>query len=142
MGWAFSSVSASHQQPQQLQQQPDKPAREAKPALPDEQDCPGCAAKSAPDEPFVLDGVTWRNQEAFIKSGRRCGVERPDEIEMNEVEAELNQFRQEQGRELHSNAAAANPQLSVRAPARSSSASIFTSSTKGRGLPMATFPIG
>ena len=109
--WAFSSVSASHQQ----LQEPGKPASQSRVALPDEQDCPGCSTKSAPDEPFALDGVSWRNQEAFIRSGRRCGAERPDEIEMSEVEAELNQFRQEQGRESHLNAAA-NPQLSVRAP--------------------------
>ena len=29
--------------------------------------------------PFVLGGVSWTSQEAFIDSGRRCGTAQPDE---------------------------------------------------------------
>jgi hypothetical protein len=39
--------------------------------------------------PFILNGVSWKDQQAFINSGARCSVKHPDEIEMAEIEQEI-----------------------------------------------------
>lgn len=38
---------------------------------------------------FVLHGRSWVNQQAFIESGARCGTRQVDEIEAEEVNAEI-----------------------------------------------------
>ena len=39
--------------------------------------------------PFVLGGVSWTSQEAFIDSGRRCGTAQPDEETIAAVDREV-----------------------------------------------------
>jgi hypothetical protein len=47
-------------------------------------------------EPFHLDGVTWRNQQAFIDSGMRCATRFVGVSEAQAIAAGLAQFRAEQ----------------------------------------------
>jgi hypothetical protein len=42
-----------------------------------------------PQPPFVLNGVEWQDQQAFIDSGARCPTKHPDEIEMAEIDQEI-----------------------------------------------------
>jgi hypothetical protein len=47
--------------------------------------------------PFYLDGIIWRDQQAFIDSGGRCGTRPVDDIEARSIAEALARFRAEQG---------------------------------------------
>jgi hypothetical protein len=40
-------------------------------------------------KPFVWDGVEYRSQEDFVKSGRRCGTHNPSQTEVKSMEKEF-----------------------------------------------------
>jgi hypothetical protein len=47
-------------------------------------------------EAFQLDGLTWRDQQAFINSGRRCATRPVEAMEAQAIAARLAHFRAEQ----------------------------------------------
>lgn len=58
---------------------------------------PGASAQDGGADPgnvpFHFHGKTWRNQQAFIQSGARCGTRHVDEIEAKEIQRALERFR-------------------------------------------------
>ena len=51
---------------------------------------------------FTCNRMTFDNQEAFIKSGRRCGTAIPNDLQLDRVAAELSEFRRDAAREVES----------------------------------------
>ena len=49
---------------------------------------------------FTCNRMTFDNQEAFIKSGRRCGTAIPNDLQLDRVAAELSEFRRAGVREV------------------------------------------
>jgi len=46
-------------------------------------------------EPFQLDGLTWRDQQTFINSGKRCATRPVEAVEAQAIAAGLARFRAE-----------------------------------------------
>jgi len=44
------------------------------------------------DRPFVFNGKTWVNQQAFIESGARCATRQVDEIEADTIQEEISRI--------------------------------------------------
>ncbi len=55
------------------------------------------AASRAADAPFVLNGHSWVSQKAFVDSGARCATRPVDEIEIQQVDAEVARILAERG---------------------------------------------
>ena len=49
-------------------------------------------ATRAKSEPFVVNGVVWKDKQAFIDSGARCPTKHPDDIRMGEIDFEVQNF--------------------------------------------------
>jgi hypothetical protein len=47
--------------------------------------------------PFVLNGVSWRSKEAFIRSGARCGTPNPDAQRIAAIEKRVNDYNTMRG---------------------------------------------
>ena len=61
-----------------------------------------------PDErnaPFELNGVKWRSQEAFIRSGARCGTVSPDADTIAREEKRIVQYKALRGLDLNNTSA-------------------------------------
>jgi hypothetical protein len=44
---------------------------------------------AAKEQPFTLNGVEWKSQEAFIEAGGRCSTKHPDDIRAAEIDREV-----------------------------------------------------
>lgn len=55
------------------------------------------ALSLAADRPFVLNGHSWVNHQAFIDSGARCATRSVDEIEIQAVDAQVARILVERG---------------------------------------------
>jgi hypothetical protein len=53
----------------------------------------GASGERGNGERFILNGITWRDQKAFIDSGARCGTRQVDEIEARAIDEALQRFK-------------------------------------------------
>lgn len=57
------------------------------------------ADEQATEKPFVIGGVSWTSQQAFVESGRRCGTLAPDAMTIAAIDAQLAELIAERGPE-------------------------------------------
>jgi hypothetical protein len=57
----------------------------------------GASGERGNGERFILNGIRWRDQKAFIDSGARCGTRQMDKLEAFAIDQELERFKSQLG---------------------------------------------